>query len=59
MIESLYITPRGYLTAVTAPSAKADLPSFLSRGINEVLFPLGCSLVLYAADAIGKRLAPG
>lgn len=41
-----------------AAGAKADLASLLSRGINEVLFPLGCSLVLYAADAIGKRLAP-
>lgn len=40
-----------------AAGAKADLASLLSRGINEVLFPLGCSLVLYAADAIGKRLA--
>ncbi|HVF61966.1 MAG TPA: hypothetical protein VNJ70_19335 [Thermoanaerobaculia bacterium] len=50
----------GTILGVTvAAGAKADLVSLLSRGINEVLFPLGCSLVLYAADAIGKRLAPG
>jgi hypothetical protein len=50
----------GTIIGVTvAAGAKADLVSLLSRGINEVLFPLGCSLVLYAADAIGKRLAPG
>ena len=49
----------GTILGVTvAAGAKADLVSLLSRGINEVLFPLGCSLVLYAADAIGKRLAP-
>ena len=49
----------GTILGVTvAAVAKADLVSLLSRGINEVLFPLGCSLVLYAADAIGKRLAP-
>ena len=50
----------GTILGVTvAAGAKADFASLLSRGINEVLFPLGCSLVLYAADAIGKRLAPG
>lgn len=27
-----------------------------ARGINEVLFPVGCSLVLYAAEALGKRI---
>jgi hypothetical protein len=31
--------------------------SLLARGINEVLFPVGCSLVLYASEAVGKRLA--
>lgn len=27
------------------------------RAANELLFPVGCSLVLFAADAMGKRLA--
>jgi hypothetical protein len=35
------------------PLATADL---FSRGVNEVLFPVGCSLVLYAATALGKRI---
>lgn len=39
-----------------AAGAKADLVSLLSRAINEVLFPVGCSLVLYASEAIGKRV---
>jgi len=39
--------------AAAKPLTPVDLAS---RGINEVLFPLGCSLVLYAADAMGKRL---
>jgi len=28
-----------------------------SRGMNEVLFPVGCSLVLFSAGAVGKRVA--
>jgi hypothetical protein len=34
------------------PLATADL---VSRGANEILFPVGCSLVLYAATALGGR----
>ena len=30
-------------------------PDVLSRGINEVLFPVGCSLVLFASEAMGKH----
>ncbi len=29
----------------------------LARGINELIFPIGCALVLYASDTLGKRLA--
>ena len=35
------------------PLATADL---VSRAVNEILFPLGCSLVLFAATALGKRV---
>lgn len=35
------------------PLATADL---ISRGANEILFPVGCSLVLFAATALGKRV---
>jgi len=44
------------LTSQT-PNGLAPLPELLAKGINEVLFPIGCSLVLYAADNLGKRLA--
>ena len=39
----------------TAPEPLAAVDLF-SRGINEVLFPVGCSLVLYGATALGKRI---
>ena len=35
------------------PLAAADL---FSRGANEILFPVGCSLVLYSATALGERV---
>ena len=44
------------LTSQT-PDGLAPLPELLAKGINEVFFPIGCSLVLYAADGLGKRLA--
>jgi hypothetical protein len=31
---------------------------FISLGLNEMLFPVGCSLVLYSAETLGKRAAP-
>lgn len=30
-------------------------PVMVARGINEVMFPVGCSLVIYAADVLGRR----
>jgi hypothetical protein len=38
--------------AAARPMGPADL---LAKGINEVLFPIGCSLVLFAAEAMGKE----
>lgn len=35
------------------PLAAADL---FSRSANEILFPVGCSLVLYSATALGERV---
>jgi hypothetical protein len=29
----------------------------VARSVNELLFPVGCALVLYASDTLGKRLA--
>ena len=43
-----------YLTLQGA--AKPPAPAVLvSKGINEVLFPVGCSLVLYAAGALARK----
>jgi len=43
--------PYGFATELM-PVAKV-LPQF----INELIFPVGCSLALFAADVIGKRVA--
>lgn len=40
--------------AAAKPLSLVDLAA---RGVNEVIFPIGCSLVLYAADALSKRLS--
>ena len=37
----------------TPPPSAADA---LSVGVNEVIFPIGCSLVLFSAGALGKRV---
>ena len=42
-----------YLNA-PEPLAAADL---VSRSVNEIVFPVGCSLVLFSATAVGKRVA--
>lgn len=42
----------GWVLALLYPLA---LPVMIARGVNEVLFPVGCALVIHAADAIGKR----
>ena len=28
----------------------------VARSVNELFFPVGCALVLYASDTLGKRL---
>jgi hypothetical protein len=37
----------------TPPPPAADA---LTVGVNEVIFPIGCSLVLFSAGALGKRM---
>lgn len=45
----------GSLTlALMSPLPVAAL---LSRGVNEILFPVGCSLVLFSAETLGRRAA--
>ena len=41
------------LGAVPVPVPVADL---VSRGLNELLFPVGCALVLFSAGALGDRM---
>jgi hypothetical protein len=46
------------IVAVTVQSSAAPIPLVkqVALGINELMFPVGCSLVLYAADALSKRI---
>jgi hypothetical protein len=38
----------------TPPPPAADL---FSEGVNEILFPVGCALVLFSATVLGKKVA--
>jgi hypothetical protein len=40
----------------TPPPTVADT---LSVGVNEAIFPIGCSLILFSAGALGKRVGTG
>jgi hypothetical protein len=48
----------GVVLALTYSSAPEPLSAtdFISQGIDEVIFPVGCSLVLFSAEALGKRV---
>lgn len=43
------------LQAAPTPPPPAAL---IARGVNEVLFPVGCSLILFAAEVLGKKARP-
>ena len=43
------------LLAASAPEVSATI--LLSRGVTEVLFPVGCSLVLFSAEALGTSMS--
>jgi hypothetical protein len=51
------LTFGGAILAVMIGSAAVPLPTadLTSQAINELLFPLGCSLVLYSTGILGKR----
>lgn len=38
-------------------ASTASAADWLARGVNELLFPVGCSLILFAASAAGRRLS--
>jgi hypothetical protein len=42
---------------ITVRTSSAPPPAFalVSKGVNETLFPLGCSIVLYVVNALGRR----
>jgi hypothetical protein len=46
------------IVATTVRASVAPVPrvDIVARGINEVLFPVGCALVLYASGALARRL---
>jgi hypothetical protein len=47
----------GTIVALTVGSTPPPPPAdALSLGVNELLFPIGCSLVLFSAEALGKRM---
>ena len=43
-----------YATGGTFQLSAAEL---LSEGINEILFPVGCAMVLFSATTLGQRAA--
>lgn len=43
------------ITLVAVPDSSTV--ALISQGVNEILFPVGCALVLFSAAALGKRLA--
>ena len=44
-----------FCAIVISMVAPQPVPVLVARGINEVIFPVGCSLVIYAAEVLGKR----
>ena len=55
----LYTVFGGTLVAVTLAFVPATpVAALVSQGINELLFPVGCSLVLFSAGALGERISP-
>lgn len=50
----------GAALTVVAQSAPTPLPpaALTVKGVNELVFPVGCALVVFAAEVLGKRLSP-
>jgi hypothetical protein len=50
----------GAFLTVVVQSAPSPLsaPSLLARGVNELLFPVGCALVVFIAEALRTHLDP-
>jgi hypothetical protein len=48
----------GILLLLSPPQASTIL-SVVSWGVNELIFPIGCSLVLFVSDALSKKIPEG
>jgi hypothetical protein len=50
----------GAFLTIIIQSAPTPLstPSLLARGVNELLFPIGCALVVFIAEVLGRHVAP-
>ncbi len=48
----------GAFLALTVQSAPTPLPSLLAKGVNELLFPVGCALVVFIAEVLGAHVGP-
>lgn len=51
----------GAMLALTLGSSPEPPPTvdLVSRGVNEILFPVGCALVLFSAGTLGNKLTSG
>jgi hypothetical protein len=47
----------GALLTLTVLAAPPPLPSLLAKGVNELLFPVGCALVVFIAEVLGSHVA--
>lgn len=45
------------LTLTLGATSQVSTGALVSQGVNEILFPVGCALVLFSANALGKRMA--
>ena len=45
---------------VVAQSALTPLSpaALMAKGVNELVFPVGCALVIFTAEVLGKRASP-
>jgi hypothetical protein len=44
------------IALIPGPIGQLTTANVLTESVNEVLFPVGCSLVLFSAKALGERV---
>jgi Family of unknown function (DUF5317) len=47
----------GAFLTLTVLAAPPPLPSLLAKGVNELLFPVGCALAVFIAEVLGSHVA--